>query len=128
MIRCTGWTDPHSGNWATRTLGYSVEQKYVGSYLVDNYSHHSDPMCYWADGTITEITIDSGLHSVDGASTAPDHGRLHFNNWGYPNQVLEATYTPGVTGRYAIQTVYGKRSRHRHYRLREDYRGGQQFQ
>ena len=106
-LTSTRWTDPHSGNWATTTLGYSVEQKYVGSYLVDNYSHHSDPMCYWADGTITEITIDSGLHSLDGTSTAPDHGRLHFNNWGYPNQVLEATYTPGVTARYAIQTVYG---------------------
>jgi len=106
-LTSTTWTDPNSGNWATTTLGYSVEQKYCGSYPVDNYSHHSDPVCYWVDSTITEFTTGSGLNSLDGASTASDHGRLHFNNWGYPNQVLEVAYTPAVTGRYAIQTVYG---------------------
>lgn len=106
-LTSTTWTDPDSGNYATKTLCYSVEQKYAGNYPVDNYSHHSEPVCYWAAGTITEFTPGSGLNSLDGASTAFDHGRLHFNNWGYPTQVLEATYTPTVTGRYAIQTVYG---------------------
>jgi hypothetical protein len=107
-LTSTTWTDPDSGNYATKTLCYSVEQKYTGSYPVDNYSHHSDPVCYWgATGAYTEITIGSGLNSLDGASTAFDHHSHHFNNWGEPNQVLEATYRPAVTGRYAIQVVYG---------------------
>ena len=107
-LTSTKWTDPDSGNWATKTLGYSVEQKYTGSYPVDNYSHHSDTVCYWeAAGAYTEINTGSGLNSLDGASTARDHDRYHFNNWGRPDQVLEATYKPSVTGRYAIQTIYG---------------------
>ena len=106
-LTSTTWTDPNSGNWATTTLGYSVEQKYCGSYPVDNYSHHSEPVCYWAAGAITEFTTGNGLNSLDGASTASNHGRLDFNNWGNLDQVLEVTYTPVVTGRYAIQTVYG---------------------
>lgn len=106
-LTSTTWTDPDSGSYATTTLCYSIEQKYSGSYPVDNYSHHSEPVCYWAAGTIIEFTPRSSLNSLDGASTASDHGRLHFNDWGHPNQVLEATYTPSVTGRYAIQTVYG---------------------
>jgi hypothetical protein len=44
---------------------------------------------------------------LDGASTASDHGRIHFNNWGSEDQVLQATYVPSVTGKYAIQIVYG---------------------
>jgi hypothetical protein len=106
-LTSTTWTDPNSGNYATKTLCYSVEQKYSGSYPVDNYSHHSEPVCYWAPGTITELTAGSGLNSLEGASTATDHGRTHFNYWGGPDQVLEAAYSPSVTGKYAIQVVYG---------------------
>ncbi|MGZ9157634.1 MAG: hypothetical protein ACXW36_02080 [Nitrospira sp.] len=106
-LTSTTWTDPNSGNYATITLCYSIEQKYSGSYPVDNYSHHSQPVCYWAPGTITEFTAGSGLNSLEGASTHADHGRIHFNDWGSADQILEATYVPSVTGKYAIQVVYG---------------------
>lgn len=106
-LAATTWTDPNSGNYAAKTLCYSVEQQYSGSYPVDNYSHHSEPVCYLAPVTITEITAGSGLNSLESASTRFEHGRVHFNNWGSADQVLEAIYVPSVTGKYVIQVVYG---------------------
>jgi hypothetical protein len=103
----TSWTDPHSGNYATQTLCYSVEQMYTGSFPVANYSHHAKPVCYWAPGTITTFSTGAGLTSLDGASTASDHGRRHFNNWGGTTEVLQAIFTPYTTASYAIQTEYG---------------------
>jgi hypothetical protein len=106
-LTATTWTDPNSANYATTALCYSIGQKYTGDYPVGNYSHHSEPVCHWAAGSIAGFTVGSGLNSLDGASTAFDHGRPHFNNWGNTGQVLEAVYTPAVTGEFAIQTVYG---------------------
>ena len=103
----TRWTDPHSGNYATQTLCYSVEQMYTGSFPVANYSHHAQPVCYWAPGTLTTFSPGAGLTSLDGASIASDHGWLHFNNWGGTTQVLQAIFTPSTTASYAIHTEYG---------------------
>ncbi|MET0401448.1 MAG: hypothetical protein ABW123_03555 [Cystobacter sp.] len=106
-LTTTRWTDPASSNYASKTLCYSVESQYVGGNAVANLSHHSDPVCYWHTGSITFFNTGAGLNSLDGASTATDHGRTHFNDWGAANQVLEAAFTPGVTGNYGAQLVYG---------------------
>ncbi len=104
----TSWVDLDSGNHASETYCYALAMRYIG---FDNVSHHSKPQCYWSSGTIEEINVpDSRLVSNNSASTEFNHGREHFNDWGYPGEELEiTTYTPGRTGLHYIQLVYGNK-------------------
>lgn len=103
----TAWVDPGSADHVNRVYCYGIESVFPDS---DNASHHSQPLCHWPRGSITEFSVhdDDRFISLDGANVEFKHGRWHFNDWGYPQQTLEITqFTPPVAGRYVIQLVYG---------------------
>ncbi len=60
-LSSTSWNDLNAANYASKTLCYSVEQKYTGSFPVENLSHHSEPVCYWVAGSITRFSTVAGL-------------------------------------------------------------------
>jgi hypothetical protein len=83
---------------------YTAIQKYEGNGLS---SHPSPELCgqVWS----MEFSRANGqLTSPDGASTAQDHGRPHFNDWGLPHQVLEvASFQVPQDGAYQLDLAFG---------------------
>jgi hypothetical protein len=101
----TTWLDPNSSDFNNTTYVYAVESEFTTSGHV---SHHSRPQAYWPANSLEDITIgDSRLVSPDGASSEYNHGRNHYNNWGYPHQTLKVqNYSPHRSGSYSLQVLY----------------------
>jgi hypothetical protein len=83
---------------------YTAIQSYEGGTLA---SHPSPELCQL--GWNWEFTAaNGGLKSVDGASEAYDHNRQHFNDWGWPKQVLEiVSFQVPQDGDYRVEIAFG---------------------
>ncbi|WP_141734197.1 hypothetical protein [Oligoflexus tunisiensis] len=83
---------------------YTAIQKYEGGGLS---SHPSPEMCR-TTWTVEWTKANGQLISPDGASEAYDHGRPHFNDWGWPQQVLEvASFEVPHDGPYRLELAFG---------------------
>ncbi len=82
---------------------YMAIQSYSDGILS---SHPSPPLC--REGYSQEWTAaNRQLVSPDAASLANDHGRAHFNDWGYPAQVLEVNdFTAAQSGAFGLEVAF----------------------
>lgn len=84
-----------------RFVCLTANQKYTDGL---HTSHLSSPLCReaWSQ------QWGQDLKSPDGASVASDHGRKHFNDWGYPQQVLETpVFQVPRQARYQVEVAFG---------------------
>lgn len=83
---------------------YTAIQTYQNGSLA---SHPAPELCQL--GWNWEYTAyDGSLKSLDGASQANDHNRRHFNDWGWPQQVLEVSSIQVPTdGDYRAEIAFG---------------------
>jgi hypothetical protein len=83
---------------------YTAIQSYAGG---SHASHPSPELCQLAWNW--EYTVANGtLKSPDGASQVHEHDRKHFNDWGWPKQVLEiASFQVPQDGPYRAEIAFG---------------------
>ncbi|MDQ3234785.1 MAG: hypothetical protein M3Q07_23510 [Pseudobdellovibrionaceae bacterium] len=79
----------------------------IQTYLDGTLSSHPSPeLCQL--GWNREFWVPKDLVSLDGASQRSDHGRIHFNDWGRPDQVLQMddVRVPD-DGHYRVEVAFG---------------------
>ncbi len=97
------WRDSGAGG-GIDTLCYAVEAENKAQIK----SHHSEPVCLVKKGSIQEFLPNSPNFIIPpGTTKASDHGRLHFNDWGFDGQILTLTkINVKTTGWYYLQAIY----------------------
>ena len=81
-------------------------------------SHHSDPVCYWGEKNNgddrTKMEFSAGANAFDQRPNITDsnsdlyHGRVHFGDWGKPDEVLSVSnIKPEKSGTYLVSVEYG---------------------
>ncbi len=108
----TSWVDDSVDVNATQCYALEAEFPDDGTGTVHgNVSYRSEPVCRWPAGSLKLAGADTGdfsLVSLDGASTANDHGGItHYNWWGDANEVLRSDIVLDKTGNYVFQIEYG---------------------
>jgi len=97
------WTDPDSGDLASRTHCYALESSFVSS---GNRSQHSPVQCHWGANRAKVFNPDQ-MQNVGGEKST-EHGRLHFGSWGDAGHSLTVgSVQASMTGLHLIQVVHG---------------------
>lgn len=103
-ITSDSWQDSNIFTSSNATPCYTLEAVNAQGL----YSHHSEPRCAWQDATIFVFSQEQGdLESPDNATASTDHDRGHYANWGEPDQQLQVSFTPQVSGDYFVSLHYG---------------------
>ena len=106
------WGDMSSSDYLNKSYCYSVSA--VNSEGWE--SHHSDPVCYWGpddERTKMQFWADAGAFDQtpdisDPSNTDLYHGRVHFGDWGKPDEVLSVSSIKlKQSGTYLISLEYG---------------------
>ncbi len=98
------WTDPEVID-PSRVRCYSVRSA-RGSLR----SHSSTPACAWSPSSETIREVFAGSFVANGGVLSSSHGELHYDDWGDPEDTLEAVLTPVRSGRHLVQARYGNGS------------------
>jgi hypothetical protein len=101
----SSFTDPDSGDHATRTYCYSVEARFKES---GNVSQRAKPACWWGQGASAIQTRDAKAFAAEGGTLVDNHGRWHYEGWGDPSHTLTvANLVASRTGKHFVQVVAG---------------------
>ncbi len=100
----TGWTDPGSTAFVTRTHCYSVASVFRATAT---RSQHAPPRCDWGrDALHVQSWLAYDFANTGGNGTLM-HGRYHVENWGDPSHALAvAEVRPNATGPHLLQVTY----------------------
>ena len=113
-VKKISWRDTYSSNFWNESFCYSVAA--VNAFGWE--SHHSDPVCYWGNKNNgddrTKMEFSAGANAFDQRPNITDsnsdlyHGRVHFGDWGKPDEVLSVSnIKPEKSGTYLVSVEYG---------------------
>lgn len=101
----TSWTDQTHDASSERTPCYVAELTFTQS---GNHSQHSQPACWWGEGSERVSIIDASAMTNQGGAGSTSHGRFHYEPWGDPGDTLTApSFTPAQSGEHLLQVTFG---------------------
>lgn len=108
----TSWIDNNSGDYSTKSYCYSVSAVNSAGWE----SHHADPICYWGENfhraNDMQFWADAGKFdqtpNITDSGSGLYHGRVHFGDWGKPDEELSVSViAPAQSGTYILTIEYG---------------------